>query len=72
MAKVAFVGLGNMGGPMAINLVKAGHTVTVFDLSEAACAQLREAGAGVADSAAAAAQGAPRRMPCDCGGGRRC
>lgn len=57
MAKVAFIGLGNMGGPMAINLVKAGHTVTVFDLSEAACAQLREAGAGVADTAAAAVQG---------------
>ena len=57
MAKVAFIGLGNMGGPMATNLVKAGHTVTVFDLSEAACAQLREAGAEVADSAAVAVQG---------------
>jgi hypothetical protein len=33
MAKVAFIGLGNMGGPMAINLVKAGHAVTAFDLS---------------------------------------
>mgnify|MGYP006169214367 CR=1 FL=1 len=39
MAKVAFIGLGNMGGPMAINLVKAGHTVTAFDLSAAALAQ---------------------------------
>jgi len=57
MAKVAFIGLGNMGGPMAINLVKAGHDVTVFDLSEQACAQLREAGAGVAVSAAEAATG---------------
>ena len=57
MAKVAFIGLGNMGGPMAVNLVKAGHDVTVFDLSEQACSQLREAGAGVAASAAEAARG---------------
>jgi 3-hydroxyisobutyrate dehydrogenase len=58
MANVAFIGLGNMGGPMAINLVKAGHAVTVFDLSEAACKQLSDAGAGVAESASAAVQGA--------------
>ena len=57
MAKVAFIGLGNMGGPMATNLVKAGHDVTVFDLSEAACEQLRAAGAAVAESAGAAAAG---------------
>ncbi|MCP5187371.1 MAG: 3-hydroxyisobutyrate dehydrogenase [Pseudomonadales bacterium] len=57
MAKVAFIGLGNMGGPMATNLVKAGHEVTVFDLSEAACEQLRAAGAAVAESAGAAAAG---------------
>ncbi|MEC9083751.1 MAG: NAD(P)-binding domain-containing protein, partial [Pseudomonadota bacterium] len=31
MAKVTFIGLGNMGGPMASNLLKAGHEVTVFD-----------------------------------------
>ena len=40
MAKVAFIGLGNMGGPMAINLVKAGHQVQAFDLSAAALAQV--------------------------------
>jgi 3-hydroxyisobutyrate dehydrogenase len=57
MANVAFIGLGNMGGPMAVNLVKAGHAVSVFDLSATACAQLSEAGATVADSAAAAAKG---------------
>jgi 3-hydroxyisobutyrate dehydrogenase len=34
MANIAFIGLGNMGGPMAINLVKAGHQVCVFDLSK--------------------------------------
>ena len=57
MANVAFIGLGNMGGPMAINLVKAGHQVTVFDLSAEACQQLRDAGAAVAASAAEAATG---------------
>ena len=36
MANIAFIGLGNMGGPMAINLVKADHQVKVFDLSQAA------------------------------------
>ncbi len=58
MSTVAFVGLGNMGGPMATNLVKAGHQVRVFDLSEAACEQLAEAGAEVAASALEAATGA--------------
>ena len=33
MARIAFIGLGNMGGGMAANLVKAGHTVHAFDLS---------------------------------------
>ena len=32
MSNIAFLGLGNMGAPMAANLVKAGHTVTGFDL----------------------------------------
>ncbi|RED52029.1 3-hydroxyisobutyrate dehydrogenase [Aestuariispira insulae] len=36
MTTIAFIGLGNMGGPMAANLVKAGHMVKGFDLSEAA------------------------------------
>ena len=40
MAKVAFIGLGNMGGPMARNLLQAGHSVTVFDLVPEACAQI--------------------------------
>ena len=48
MATVAFIGLGNMGGPMAKNLVAAGHTVTVFDLMPEACADLQQAGASVA------------------------
>lgn len=58
MAKVGFIGLGNMGGPMATNLVKAGHEVAVFDLSEAALQQLKSAGAAVAGSAAEAAASA--------------
>jgi len=45
MANIAFIGLGNMGGPMAINLVKAGHQVCVFDLSEQAVAHVVEQGA---------------------------
>jgi 3-hydroxyisobutyrate dehydrogenase len=58
MAQVAFIGLGNMGGPMAINLVKAGHQVTAFDLSQAALAQVAAEGATVAESAKAAVAGA--------------
>ncbi|MDE1174429.1 MAG: 3-hydroxyisobutyrate dehydrogenase [Parvibaculaceae bacterium] len=45
MATVGFIGLGNMGGPMARNLVKAGHTLKVFDLSEQAVAGLVALGA---------------------------
>ncbi len=42
--KIAFIGLGNMGGGMAANLVNAGHEVRAFDLSEAALAAAGEAG----------------------------
>lgn len=45
MAKIGFIGLGNMGGPMATNLVKAGHEIRVFDLNPDAIATLVEAGA---------------------------
>lgn len=55
MARITFVGLGNMGNPMAINLIKAGHEVTVFDLSADAVKALEEAGAKSADSLPAAA-----------------
>jgi 3-hydroxyisobutyrate dehydrogenase len=44
MTKIAFVGLGNMGGPMAANLVKAGHEVRGFDLSEASVKAAIETG----------------------------
>ncbi|MEX3918152.1 3-hydroxyisobutyrate dehydrogenase [Paraburkholderia sp. BR10872] len=56
--KIGFVGLGHMGAPMALNLLKAGHTVTVFDLSASAMQALAEAGAQKAASAKAAASGA--------------
>ena len=55
---IAFVGLGNMGGPMAANLHKAGHRVTAFDLSADALAKAREQGVQVAASAAEAVEGA--------------
>lgn len=55
---VAFVGLGNMGGPMAANLARAGFRVRAFDLSQAALAGVREAGVETAASAREAAQGA--------------
>ncbi len=58
MAKITFIGLGNMGGPMASNLVKAGHEVTVFDLSKDAVAALVSEGAKTADTAHQAANGA--------------
>ena len=40
--RIGFIGLGNMGGPMALNLAKAGHELTVFDLSAEAIAALQE------------------------------
>lgn len=56
MANVGFIGLGNMGGPMAANLVKGGHQVKVFDLAEAALQAAKEAGCSVAASAHDAAK----------------
>jgi len=58
MATIAFIGLGNMGGPMARNLIKAGHALTVFDLVPAAVAPIVGAGARAAGSPAEAARGA--------------
>ncbi len=54
---LAFVGLGNMGGPMARNLLKAGYALRVFDLSEDALASARKAGATVVATAAEAVTG---------------
>jgi len=55
--KIGFVGLGNMGGPMVQNLLKAGHALTVFDLNEAAVDAALKAGAARADSLKALAAG---------------
>lgn len=52
--KVAFIGLGNMGGGMASNLVRAGHEVRAFDLSETALAKAQANGCARAKSAAEA------------------
>ncbi len=55
MSRIAFIGLGNMGSPMAQNLLKAGHELRVFDLvpaavqtlTPAATYRVRNAGAGM-------------------------
>ncbi|HWK95821.1 MAG TPA: 3-hydroxyisobutyrate dehydrogenase [Pseudolabrys sp.] len=44
MARIAFIGLGNMGLPMAVNLIKAGHQVEGVDVNPASVAKLKEAG----------------------------
>jgi 3-hydroxyisobutyrate dehydrogenase len=51
MSRIAFLGLGNMGAPMAANLVKAGHTVQGFDLVEAAKTAAAASGVSIAPSA---------------------
>ena len=57
MAKIGFIGLGNMGFPMTLNLKGAGHEVKAFDLSEDAMKRAGEKGLGTAASIAAAAKG---------------
>jgi 3-hydroxyisobutyrate dehydrogenase len=51
MTRIAFIGLGNMGGPMAANLVKAGHQLAGFDLGQAACEQAKAGGIEIAATA---------------------
>ena len=58
MAKIGFIGVGNMGGPMARNLLKAGHSVKAFDLSEVALELAVRSGAERAISARDASVGA--------------
>jgi len=53
--RIGFIGLGNMGGPMALNLLKAGHSLTVYDVRREAAEPQLAAGARWADSPAAAA-----------------
>ena len=56
MTTIGFIGLGNMGTGMAVNLVKAGHEVVAFDLSTPAVERARAGGCYVAGSAAEAAR----------------
>ncbi len=56
MATIGFIGLGNMGGPMAANLVKAGHKVNGFDVVEAARTAASAHGVTLAASNAEAAR----------------
>jgi len=58
MASIGFIGLGNMGAPMAANLVKAGHRVVGFDINANAVQALVAAGGQAAASASDAARGA--------------
>ncbi len=58
MARIGFIGLGNMGLPMALNLVKAGHAVTGYDVVKAAVGKLSAMGGSAAASAAQACRGA--------------
>src|SRR5258708_24685765 len=58
MAHIAFIGLGNMGGPMAANLLKAGHKVTAFDLVAASRDQAKADGAAIGESSVGSVKGA--------------
>src|SRR5450432_336344 len=58
MAKIAFIGLGEMGTPMASRLLRAGHEVVVWNRSVERTAPLAQQGAAVASSPARAAAGA--------------
>ena len=58
MTSIAFIGLGNMGGPMAANLVKAGHSVQGFDLVPASREAAAAEGVAIAASAVEAVRGA--------------
>lgn len=58
MTRIAFIGLGNMGGPMAVNLVSAGLDVYAFDLNADARAKIAEAGGNAVENLPAAVHSA--------------
>ena len=58
MARIGFIGVGNMGGPMSANLAKAQHQVRAFDLSKDALAKAEEGGSTAAASIAEAVKDA--------------
>ena len=55
--KIAFIGLGIMGKPMALNLLKAGHELRVFDFNKAAMEEVKAAGAVACESSVATVEG---------------
>lgn len=58
MEKIAFIGLGHMGKPMALNLQRAGYSLQVYDLNQAAMQELEQAGAQACSGPLQACQGA--------------
>ena len=56
--KIAFIGLGNMGAPMARNLIKAGHSLRLVDLNKTVLAELEQLGGSISPTAREAAEGA--------------
>ena len=56
--KIGFIGLGSMGAPMARNLIKSGHSLTVYNRTRSRAVELAPLGAKIADSPGAAAAGA--------------
>ena len=58
MSRIGFIGLGNMGGPMAANLVRVGHEVAGFDLVPSSCEAAKRDGVAIAPSALDAVAGA--------------
>ena len=59
--KIAFIGLGIMGKPMALNLLKAGHQLRVYDQNEATIAELKAAGATACSCSVETAEGVDAR-----------
>ena len=57
MKKIGFIGIGVMGGPMALNLMRAGYDLTVYSRTKAKCEEVLAAGAQWADSPAACTEG---------------
>ena len=55
---IAFIGLGNMGAPMARNLIKAGHSLRLVDLNKTVLAELEQLGGSISPTAREAAEGA--------------
>jgi 3-hydroxyisobutyrate dehydrogenase-like beta-hydroxyacid dehydrogenase len=71
MARIGFIGLGNMGLPMAQNLLKAGHHVEGVDVNPASVEKLKAAGGAGVETAKSAAARATSSSQC-CRQARKC